>query len=317
MVNGPVILLHSGKPEDDPKIRATILERFPDVTVHLAPTEEALHAVIPETEILFAWHFPVELLPKFEKLRWFQIMGAGVDKIAAGPRLPPHVQITNLRGVFGPAMAEYAIAYMLAHLQDVRRILQAQAERRWEPFRPGRLEGKTVGVIGLGSIGREIVNRCAALGMRVVGVKREPSDVPNVERVYTIDQIDQVLPQVDFLVIVVPQTAATTGLLSRDRLQFLKRSCFLVNIGRGNVAREEDLAEALRERWIAGAALDVFPVEPLPAESPLWELDNLYLTPHMSGPNQPHEVVRVFLDNLDRYLRGEPLVNYVDLDRGY
>jgi phosphoglycerate dehydrogenase-like enzyme len=227
------------------------------------------------------------------------------------------VRVTNIRGVFGMAMAEYALAYMLAHAQDVRGILARQSRRSWEPFEPALLRDRTAGIVGLGSVGREIARRCAAFGMRVIGLKRGPGDVPEVERVYTVAEIAGFLPACDYLVTVVPHTAETTNLLNAERLRLLKPHCVYINIGRGNVVDLDALTEALRARRIAGAALDVFPEEPLPASHPLWELDNVFITPHVSGVNRPSDVTDAFLANLARYLAGEPLLNEVDLARGY
>ncbi|MCC6793106.1 MAG: D-2-hydroxyacid dehydrogenase [Thermomicrobiales bacterium] len=313
----PVVLIYSGQPADDEAIRRAVADRYPEVTPLTANTPEEVAERLPQAEILFAWTFPVEFLPLSQKLRWFQVMGAGLERIAAGPALPEGVTITNLKGVFGSSMGEYALAYMLAHTQRIRMIVRNQDAREWVRYDPGRLEGSTVGIAGLGSIGQEVSRRCAALGMRVVGLKRHAGDVPNVGQVYAFEEIDRFLPECDFLILVLPQTAETIGLLTRDRLRSLKPDCFLVNMGRGSVMREDDLVAALQSGWIAGAALDVFATEPLPPESPLWGMENVYITPHISGTNRPDELVGPFIENLGRYLRGEPLLYQVDLQRGY
>lgn len=317
MSDSPVILIYSGKPHHDEEIRDKIAEHYPDATLLTANTPEEVRERLPRAEILFAWTFPVEFLELSQNLRWFQIMGAGVERIAAGPRLPESVKITNLKGVFGASMAEYALAYMLAHTQQIRTVVRNQDQHSWVYYDPGRLQGKTVGVAGLGSIGREVVQRCNALGMRVIGLRRQAGEVEGVSEVFTFAEIDQFLPQCDFLVTVLPHTRETVGMLTRDHLRSLKSSCFLVNMGRGTIYREEDLIEALREGWLAGAALDVFPIEPLPEDSPLWDMENVYITPHISGTNRPFELVPPFVENLGRYLKGEPLLYEVDLDRGY
>lgn len=313
----PTVLVYSGVPQDDVRIRSMIEAQYPGVPVMTASTVEEARERLPAAEILFAWTFPVELLPLSQNLRWFQVMGAGVERIAAGPRLPDQVKITNIKNVFGTSMSEYAFAYMLAHVQQVRQVLRAQSEHRWYRFEPDRLGGTTLGIIGLGSIGREVARTGSAMGMKVLGLRRGEGQVPGVEEVFTVRQIEQFLPQCDFLVCVAPHTGETAGLLTRERLKLLRRNCFLVNMGRGTIYREADLIEALREGWIAGAALDVFPEEPLPAESPLWSFENVFITAHVSGTNRPDEIVIPFLENLGRYLRGEPLQNEVDLDRGY
>jgi phosphoglycerate dehydrogenase-like enzyme len=316
MNDSPVILIHSGIAAEDVEMARLIDARRPGLALMTAHGEAEVRERLPQAEILFAYQFPVHLLPLGTRLRWFQVMGAGVDGVVSGPRLPD-VVVTNVRGIFGVAMAEYALAYMLAHAQGLRRVLDQQAARQWEQFTPSLLSGSTVGIVGMGSIGREVAARCAALGMRVIGLKREPGDVPGVERVYPADQIDAFLPRCDYLVCVVPNTPRTTGLLTRERLRALKPGAFLVNMGRGNIVREQDLAEALHAGWLAGAAVDVFNTEPLPPDSPLWDAPNVAITPHISGVNRPEQLVTLFLDNLDRYLRGEPLRFQVDFERGY
>ncbi|RIK47022.1 MAG: hypothetical protein DCC58_01345 [Chloroflexi bacterium] len=318
MTDLPVVLIHSGRHDDDVEVARQVAQVYPEMRILTPATEEEVAEHLPGAEVLFAFYFPYHLLHMATSLRWFQVMGAGLEKLAAAAdSLPPGVQVTNLKGVFGGAMGEYALTYILAHAQNVRGIVQAQQRRAWDPFTPERIEGATVGVIGLGSIGQEVVKRCASLGMRVLGLRRSPGSVAGVEQVFTLDQIDEFLPQCDYLVCVVPQTAETIGLLSRDRLALLKPSAFVVNMGRGTIFDEAALYDALKSQRIAGAALDVFPTEPLPPDSPFWELENVYITPHISGMNRPDDVVRVFLENMQRYLAGEPLLYTVDLRRGY
>lgn len=312
----PVILVHSSIAPDDAAIAELIGSRHPDVTVLTASTEDEVREHLPSAEILFAWDFPLHLIDCATSLRWFQVMGAGIEKLAGAP-IPDGVTVTNVRGVFGGAMSEYVLAWTLAHLWSARRIFEQQARHEWEPFRPGRLAGLTLGVIGLGSIGQEIARACAGLGMRVVGLKRDAAPVPHVERVYGVAEIESFLPECDVLVSVVPHTAETTGLLSRERLQLLKPTALYINIGRGNIVAPVDIIHALREGWLAAATLDVFPEEPLPANHPLWDAPNLTITPHISGVNRPDDVTDIFLTNLAHYLAGEELVNVVDVRRGY
>jgi phosphoglycerate dehydrogenase-like enzyme len=153
--------------------------------------------------------------------------------------------------------------------------------------------------------------------MRVIGANRSGAPVEGIERTYAVADIEQFLPECDFLVSVVPQTAETTSLLNSQRLALLKPSCYYINIGRGNIVDLDALGAALATERLAGAALDVFPTEPLPADHPIWVAPNAVITPHISGVNRPEDVTGVFLDNLTRYLAGEPLKNVVDLARGY
>ena len=194
----PVVLIYSGDAGDDEAICRIVSDHYPEVTPLTASTSEELLERLPQAEILFAWTFPVDFLPLSRNLRWFQVMGAGVERIVAGPALPDSVKITNLKGVFGSSMGEYALAYMLAHTQRIRGVVRDQDARRWVRYDPGRLEGQTVGIAGIGSIGSDIARRCVALGMRVIGLRRYPGEVANVGRVYVREEIDSFLPAVRF-----------------------------------------------------------------------------------------------------------------------
>ncbi len=316
MSNSPTILIHSGDARENEVVAARIAEARPDLRLLTAHGEAQVRERLPEAEIVFAWEFPMQLLPLATRLRWFQVMGAGLERLA-GASVPEGIVVTNMKGIFGTAMAEYALAYMLTHAQGIRRVLRQQQERRWEQFEPALLAGSTVGIIGLGSIGREIASRCAAFGMQVTGVNRGGKPVAEVEQTYAVSEIEQFLPECDFLISVVPQTAASTGLLSAARLMLLKPTCFYINIGRGNIVDLDALGEALSAGRLAGAALDVFPTEPLPTDHPIWTAPNAVITPHISGVNRPEDVTGVFLDNLGRYIAGKSLMNIVDLARGY
>jgi glyoxylate/hydroxypyruvate reductase A len=316
MTDAPTILIHSGEPAENEAVVARIAEARPDARLLTAHGEAEVRERLPEAEILFAWEFPMDLLPLATRLRWFQVMGAGLERLA-GAGVPEGVVVTNMKGIFGTAMAEYALAHMLAHTQSLRRVYEQQTEQRWEQFEPALLSGQTAGVIGLGSIGREIARRCAAFGMRVIGVNRSGAPVAEVERTYSASEIDQFLPECDFLISVIPHTGESAGLLNAERLALLKPDCFYVNVGRGTVVDLVALRAALESGQLAGAALDVFPTEPLPPSDPIWTAPNVTITPHISGVNRPDDVTRVFLDNLSRYMAGQPLINVVDLARGY
>ncbi len=316
MPDFPTILIHSGDARENEIVAARIAAARPELQLLTAHGEDEVRQRLPEAEVLFAWEFPMHLLPLAERLRWFQVMGAGLERLA-GADVPDGIVVTNMKGIFGTAMAEYALAYMLAHTQSIHRILRQQEEQRWEQFEPALLSGKTAGVIGLGSIGREIARRCAAFGMRVIGVNRSGAPVAEVDQTYPASEIEAFLPECDFLISVVPQTSESTGLLNAERLALMKPTCFYVNIGRGNVVDLDALQSALESGRLAGAALDVFPTEPLPVDHPIWTTPNVTVTPHISGVNRPEDVTGVFLDNLRRYEAGEPLINVVDLTRGY
>ncbi len=261
--------------------------------------------------------FPEDLLKGAKRLRWIQSSLAGVDHLVTSPFLRDDVLLTRVGGVFGKFMAEYVLGYILYLVLQIARVVDNQKEARWEPFMPGTLEGKTLGILGLGEIGREIARKAKALGMRVLGLKRTHDPFPYVDRLFLETELPNFLPQVDFLVLTVPLTPNTRGLIGAHELRLMKRDAYLINISRGAVVREEELLQALEEKWIAGAILDVFEQEPLPKESRFWHLDNVLITPHISGPDDPAPVSRVFCENYRRFLSGEPLLYVVDRRRGY
>ena len=313
---GTVVLIHSGAATEDVAVRNIVQPLFPEVTFVTAGTRAEVQEHLPHADVLFAWDFPVDLLALGERLRWFQVMGAGLERLQGAP-LPDGVTVTNVRGVFGDAMAEYALTYILAFAQDTRGVMERQDAAEWLEFVPRLLRGSTVGVLGLGSIGQVVAERCAQFGMRVLGLRRTPGNIAGVEQVYTIEQVEELLPQCDWLVSVLPHTSDTTDLLRMERLRLLKPGCVLINMGRGNLAPLDDLVAALEDGTLGGAALDVFPTEPLPPDHPLWHAPNVVVTPHISGVNRPEDVTTIFSDNLLRYLSGEALQNVADLRRGY
>jgi len=286
------------------------------LTVHVASTPGEAEDVIPRAEILFAWGFPSALLARAPALRWIQVMGAGVERFLV-PGLSPRVTVTRAAGIFGPWMAEYTLGWCLWVTQRMEHFRRLQAERAWRPVDPVRLGGGTLCVVGLGDIGREIARSARALGMRAIGVSRTARRVREADAVYAPRALPTALRQADWVVVTVPLSPATRGLIGRRELGAMKPTAWLVNIARGPVVDEPALLEALRARKIGGAVLDVFDTEPLPADHPLWGLDNAVITPHISGPSTPGEICPIFSDNLRRYLAGRPLRHVADRGRGY
>ncbi len=279
------------------------------------------------------------------RLRWLQLHTAGVDHVLDTPLWRSDVVITTSSGIHAPVMAEYALMMILAFAHRLRRMLayQSQAEwpsQRWRKFAPQELRGATVGVVGYGSIGREIGRLAHAFGMRVLGLRHgevgpagsnhvvttgyelpELAGRPGAEpdQLYTPDRLAEMLPECDYVMLTLPITLATHHFIGEAALRAMKPAAVLINIGRGAVVDEAALVHALREGWITGAALDVFEQEPLPAGSPLWEMDNVILSPHIAGftPHYDERATTLFAENLRRYLAGEPLLNRVERGRGY
>jgi phosphoglycerate dehydrogenase-like enzyme len=288
-----------------------------EVTVHACDTEAEAAAMIHDVEVAYAWKLPPVLYGKAPRLQWLQAIGAGVDW-AVVPELPSRVVVTRAPGIFGPWMSEYVLGWCSWVTQRMETFRAAQRERRWiGDVLPGRLRGKTLTLVGVGDIGREIARVARAVGMHVIGVSRSGERVPAVERVYRPGYLARALAAADFVVLVVPLTKKTRGLIGAEALAAMRPGAWLVNIARGGVVDEAALLEALRSQRIAGAVLDVFPTEPLPADHPFWGLDNVVITPHVAGPSTAEEIAPVFNDNLVRWLRGRPLQHVVDRARGY
>jgi len=287
------------------------------VSVHIAATPSEAAGAVADAEILYAWKFPPQLYAKAGRLKWLQVMGAGVDW-ALVPELPEHVQITRAPGVFGPWMAEYVLAWCLWVTQRLKPYRDAQRQRRWDDHvLPDRLGGKTLTIVGLGDIGRDIARAARGLGMRVLGVSRRGRPVREATRMYPVAAMTRALREADFVVLLLPLTPETRGIIGADALAAMKSTAWLINIARGAVADEGALMQALEQRRIAGAVLDVFDREPLPPSHPLWKMDNVVVTPHISGPSTADALTPVFNDNLARYLAGRPLRHVVDRGRGY
>ena len=303
---------------DGEAYREIIAEAEPDLEIHvLGEDDPAGLAFAREMDALFAWKFPRELLAEARRLRWIQSTGAGVDHIMAAAPLPPGVTVTRMVDVFGPSMAEYVLGYLLAATLGVRRALDHQRERRWEPYSAPLLRGTTAVVVGLGNIGREVCRTLRAAGLRVIGVSRGGRSVPEADEALPVARLDEALPRADFLVLVLPLTDESRWLIDARRLALLPGQAWLVNVGRGALVREAELVDALRGGRLGGAILDVFEREPLPPESPLWELDNVFVTPHVSGPDDVRVNAERFLANYRRFKAGQPLESVVDLERGY
>lgn len=272
-----------------------------------------------EIEVLFALRPPRGHWQAAERLRFIQIIGAGVDALLPAPDLASAVRVANGRGISGGVMAEYALGWMLHFARRVERNAEQQARREWRMYAPARLEGATCGILGMGAIGRALADRAKALGMRVIGTQRSPEPYGNADLVLGEDGTDTVIAESDYLVVILPLTPATRGSLGADRLAKLKPEAVLVNMARGGIVDESAVAALLRDGRLRGAALDVFDEEPLPETSPLWDVPNLVVTPHVAGFSRDYLPLsfEIFVENLRRLEAGEPLRNEIDPARGY
>ena len=283
-----------------------------------------LDAALQDAEVLLAsFRLPENVPGRTPALKWTQSIGAGVERILGSGLLEAGVTLTNSRGAAASPVAEWVLCSMLMIAKNMPVYFQRKLKRRYQrkDLRHFSLQGRTLGVLGLGAIGGEIARLSKAMGMTVLATRRtaEGAPPPSVDGLFPPSKTEEVLRASDFVVIALPLTAETTGSVSEPQLRMMKSSAYVINIARGRIIDEAALVRALKEGWIAGAALDVFEREPLPEDSELWALDNVILTPHISGEvdNYDDRVVALFKDNLRRYLAGEPLLNVVDKDRGY
>lgn len=274
----------------------------------------------PQAEIMVGWNVPREAVQRAPKLRWIHSTAAGVDQLLHPEVLEREIVITSSSGIHQP-LVEHVFAMVLALTRRLHIAIRNQVHRRWERRQAtgDEVRGKTMGVLGLGHIGAEIAEKAHVFGMRVIGTKRTPADVPHVDRIYPPDELREVLRASDVVVIALPLTSDTRGLLGEAAFRAMKRTALVINIGRGPIVQEAALVRALQEGWIGGAGLDVFEREPLPADSPLWGMEHVIITPHVSGgwPGYMDAAIPLLCDNLRRYLDGAPMRNLVDKARGY
>jgi phosphoglycerate dehydrogenase-like enzyme len=275
--------------------------------------------------LLDCWAGPTRIVAALRRapsLRWIHARSAGLDRVLV-PEVVAHPAIlTNGRGAFSPALAEFVLASLLFFAKDLRRLVAQQAAGAWQPFDMQRLEGCTVGIVGYGDVGRAVAARLRPLGVQILALRRRP-DLSREDSLVTEtlppSRLLDLMARADDVVVATPLTPETHGLVGREAIATMKRTAVLVNVGRGPVVDEHALVEALEQGRIRGAALDVFETEPLPAQSPLWRLPNVLLSPHCADhvPGWVDEAMRVFLRHLDLFRRGEPLPNVVDKARGY
>lgn len=303
-------------------------EEFPQIEIVHLKSYEGMEAELREAEVLVAWSIKPEQLAAARKLRWIHSPAAAVHQLVFPELVNSDIILTNAREVHGPVVAEHVIAQILALAKRIPQAVLLQQQHVWgqEPLwrgrpRPREVAGATVGLVGLGSIGREVANRAAALGMRVIAVREHPEKgtVANVQTVMGTAQVDVMLQEADYVVLCAPLTPDTRNLINAERIAKMKPDACLINVSRGPLIDDKALIDALTNSRIGGAALDVFSGEPLTADSPFWSLENLLITPHTAAVTEKlwdrhYALIR---ENLRRYLAGEPLLAIVDKQKGY
>jgi phosphoglycerate dehydrogenase-like enzyme len=303
-------------------------EEFPQLQITQRDSYEGIKEDLREAEIIFTISLRPEQFAAAQNLRWIHAPTAAVHQLLFAELVNSDVVVTNSREVHGPVVAEHVMALIFALAKKIPQAAVLQQKHIWgqeaiwnEGARPREIAGATLGLIGVGSIGRRVAQMASAVGMRVIAVREhvEKGSPAGVEAVLAPSALDEMLKQCDYVVLAAPLIAATQGLINADRLAMMKPEACLINVGRGPQVDEAALVEALRTRRIAGAALDVFEREPLPADSPLWSVENLLITPHTAGLTEKlwHRHYELFSDNLRRYLARQPLRFVVDKQKGY
>ena len=317
----PVVTVLTAPGEKEPPGMDALRAR---AEVRFASDEPTLRETLPGTDVMMVTDFRTEALaaawPSADKLKWIHATSAGVDALMFPDLINGDVVVTNARGIFDRTIAEYVLCTILMFSKDFPRSLKLQAEHKWQHRDTERAEGKQVLIVGAGSIGGQIARLCKAVGLKPHGIARKPRhDDPDFIAVHGNDDLTEQLSLADFVVIAAPLTPQTEGLFDEKAFRAMRNSARLINIGRGPVVKTEDLITALNNGDIAGAALDVFEEEPLPADHPLWDMENVIMTAHMAGDfiGWKRALTDQFLENLDRWHKGEELFNFVDKKLGY
>jgi phosphoglycerate dehydrogenase-like enzyme len=297
-------------------------QNYPQLDWVRCTDSEKLPALLKETEILLTFlQCDRKMIDAAPQLKWIQAISAGVDYMALDEIERRGIVLTNGRGIHKIHMAEYTVAAMINLARGFHLLFRNQLQKKWERSVPQEeIHGATVGIIGLGAIGAEIAKKAAFMGMRVIGVKRTPGPVDHVEEVHAPDDMAAVFRRSDYIINLLPYTQETEKLIDRRFFDQMKPTACFINIGRGRTVNEDDLIEALRNKKIRAMVSDVYYTEPLPPESPLWDLDNVILTPHICGlsPQYMARAMQIIAYNLDVYLSGQgEMINLVDTQVGY
>lgn len=308
-----VLLAHRDFEYFAPKLRAA----FPQLSVITASELPAADDKLADAEVIMAadHHFNDERIAKATRLSWIQVMTTGTDAVERSRALKKNVMVTNMRGVQGPQVAEMAFLYMLNLVRRFPETLDNQRKHLWKRWDQVRLVGKTALIVGTGAVAAELAPRCKAFGMKVHGISRTPRELPSFDRVSGYAQLPELAAQADFLILIAPYSKLTHHLINAELLSLMKPTAFVLNLARGGLCDEAALVDALRARRIAGAGLDVFSAEPLPADHPLWTLDNVIMTPHCAGSSDDNLSLQwpIMETNMRCFLENRPgdMINQV------
>lgn len=288
-----------------------------------AATDEDKMREIEDADVFFGFGIKPEMIGRAKKLRWIQLSSVGAESILSPELLDSDIVLTNARGATAVNISEHVMSLVLAFTRTLHISIKNQLDKFWEDFRNLavlEISGETLGIVGLGSIGLQVAKRAHAFDMRILAVDPTQTEKPDyVESLWKMGRLHDMLAQSDFVAICCPLTPQTKGMMGAPEFHAMKPTAILVTIGRGQIINQAALVDALQTKEISGAGLDVTDPEPLPKDSPLWEMDNVIITPHHAGAS-PKSWVRIyglFCDNLRRFVAGESLINIVDQTRGY
>ena len=302
---------------DAGQYKEALVAKFPGVEFHAVTREADIQDHVEKMDVLVTvYRVSDELLKQAVKLQWIQVTTAGVNYLLERPSLKKEIIVTSCRGIHGPQMSEMAVLLMLALNRDFPRVVRNQDRRQWERW-PGKLLlQKHVGILGMGVIGEAIADKCKCFGMTVLGIDIVERKIASVDAFYHPDKLSEVAGEVDYLILTAPSTPETRRIVGSKVLSRMKPTAYLINIARGELVDEEALIQALEGGVIAGAALDALPVEPLPADHPLWKTRNVIITPHVGGMSDIYceQTLPIIEENLRRFIRGERrnLINYIE-----
>jgi len=286
-----------------------VKNRFPEIRLDMADHHSKVDPYIAAAEVLITFGPQVasHVFEKAKNLKWVQALGTGVDGITDQPGLKKDVLVTNMHGFHGGPVSEAALLAMLSLARDLPRSLRQQAGRKWDRFPASLLKGKTVGIFGVGTIAAELAPKCKALGMKVVGISSAARGVPGFDAIYGRGDLERAVEDWDYFVLLTPFTPETKNIVDARIFAAMRPSGFFINLARGGVVDEVALLHALRSKGIAGAALDVFAREPLPEDSPFWDMENVIVTQHQGGffDGYPGLALPVVEENLRKYLAGD------------
>lgn len=278
---------------------------------------------IKDADIIVGWGsedvFTLNKIQEATNLKWVHLFSAGIDTLPFEELKKRKILVTNSSGIHGVPISEFVFAMLLSMLKNLNKYQEYKKKKLWETHTGEELYGKTMAIIGVGNIGMEIARKAKAFDMKVIGIKNNITEIENVDEVYSMESLKEVLALSDVVVIALPLTDKTYKLISKTEFQAMKKGAYFVNIGRGKIVDEKELIKALEEGMIKGACLDVFEEEPLSIENPLWEMENVVLTPHISGvtPAYKERATKILLENLAAFKDNKKLINLVDLNKQY